>query len=145
MTDRSRRVMTLAKLQATRLGHVMVEPEHILLGLAEEREGVAGNVLKDLGATYEQLKRFEEFITTSSPEPVSVPTWSAATDDLIEAAMEEARCLNHNYIGTEHLLLAVCCVTDGNAQRLLAQCGIHPAEVRLEVFNLLGYGTRILP
>ena len=142
MTDRSRQVMTLAESQARRLGHVTVEPEHVLLGLAEERKGVAGNVLKNLGATY---KRLEESIATSSPEPVNVPTWSAATDHLIEAAMEEARCLNHGYIGTEHLLLAVCCVAEGNTQRLLEKCGIDPAEVRLEVFNLLGYGTRILP
>lgn len=137
MTTRSRQVMTLAESQASRLGHVTVEPEHVLLGLAEEREGVAGNVLKNLGASYKRLKAL---ITTSSPELVDVVHWSEATDQLIESAMEEARRLNHNYIGTEHLLLAFCRLTEGNALDLLSQSGIQQAEIRLEVLNLLGYG-----
>jgi ATP-dependent Clp protease ATP-binding subunit ClpC len=137
--------MTMAWLQAKRLGHATVEPEHVLLGLAEERDGVAGNVLKNLGASY---KRLEEFATPSSPNPINVAPWSEAIHHLIEAALEEAYHLNHNYIGTEHLLLAVCRLTDGSAQHLLAQCGMQQADVRLEVLNILGHrsdGTRMPP
>lgn len=139
MTDRSKKVMFLAESQAKQWGLEAVEPEHVLLGLAQEGTGVAANVLKSLGADY---KRLVETSALPWREPAANVYWSMATDQLIESAMEEARHLGHNYIGTEHLLLAVCRLTEGNALHLLAQCGIQQAEVRLEVLNLLGYGPR---
>jgi ATP-dependent Clp protease ATP-binding subunit ClpA len=88
--------MTLAELQALRLGHVTVEPEHVLLGLAEEWEGVAGNVLKDLGATYKRL--------SSDYSCVSNETASEGVEGVVTSSLQRRREAGHEFTGC----VAVC-------------------------------------
>lgn len=140
MTDRARRVLALAESQATRLRAVAVEPEHLLIGLAEEGEGVAANVLRWLGAEFEQLKSALEAITPTSSCPQGEPlSWSVKMEQAIVRAFEEMTPLNHNYVGTEHLVLAIAMETDGLVPRLLAACMVRPEDIRRETFELLGH------
>src|SRR6201995_5567852 len=106
-TDRARKVMQLANQEAQRFNHEHIGTEHILLGLVKEGSGVAANVLKNLDADLRKIRQEVEKIVQTSPE---VPTHGKLAQTprakkVIEYAMEEARSLNHNYVGTEHLLL----------------------------------------
>lgn len=140
MTDRSRRVLALAESQATRMRAVNVEPEHVLLGLAEEGKGVAANVLRRAGAGFEQLKSALDAIVPPvdcwQSEPLS---WSEKAVQAVNRAYEEMQPLNHNYVGTEHLLLAISREADGLVPRLLTACAVRPEDIRCETYNLLGH------
>src|ERR687895_558118 len=109
-TDRARKVMQLANQEAQRFNHEYIRTEHILLGLIKEGSGVAANVLKNLDIDLNRARRQVEMTIpyAASAEPVSgrLPQ-TPRTKKVIEFAIEEARRLNHNYVGTEHLLLGL--------------------------------------
>jgi ATP-dependent Clp protease ATP-binding subunit ClpC len=139
MTDRARTVMVLAEGQVRRLGSDKVEPEHVLLALAEEGKGVAAHVLRELGIGSDELKHITHtirYVQTSDRDAVG---WSDATWRLLALAEHEAEKLSHHYIGTEHLLLAIAGVTDGVVGTAFEQWGIAPKKIRSEVYSLLGY------
>lgn len=141
MTERSRHVMVLAEAQAKRVRSVDLQPEHVLLGLAEEGAGVAANVLRRLGAVFEQLKSaFDAIVLVGNANQCDSAPSSERAEQLIVRAYDEALLLNHNYIGTEHLALAISQETDGLVPLLLAACSVDPKEVRRETYNLLGHG-----
>src|SRR5512146_1645221 len=105
-TDRSVESMKLAKQEAQRLNHEYIGTEHILLGLVGQRTGVAARVLTSFGVEVFQLRLEVERIVRSSPDQVTsekLPL-SPTAEKTLDYAMEEARDLNHNYVGTEHLL-----------------------------------------
>jgi excisionase family DNA binding protein len=104
--------------------------EHILLGLILEGEGVAGHVMRDLGVTIVQARAaVEAAVGMGDFSGRQAPELSADSKDAIEYAVDEARELNHHFIGTEHLLLGIIRDPQGNAVRVLEHIGVAPEQV----------------
>jgi len=142
-TDRARKVMQLANQEAQRFNHEYVGTEHILLGLVKEGSGVAANVLKNLEVDLRKIRLEVEKIVQSGPDMVTLGKLpqTPRAKKVIEYAMEEARNLNHNYVGTEHLLLGLLREQEGVAAQVLMNLGMKMEDVREEVLNLLGHGV----
>jgi len=142
-TDRARKVMALANQEAQRFNHEYIGTEHILLGLVKEGSGVGANVLKNLDVDIKKLRLEVEKLVKSGPDMVTMGKLphTPRAKKVIEFAIEEARSLNHNYIGTEHLLLGLLRETEGVAAQVLMNLGLKLEEVRQEVLNLLGAGV----
>jgi ATP-dependent Clp protease ATP-binding subunit ClpC len=141
-TDRARKVMQLANQEAQRFNHEYIGTEHILLGLVKEGSGVAANVLKNLEVDLRKIRLEVEKIVQSGPDMVTMGKLpqTPRAKKVIEYAMEEARNLNHNYVGTEHLLLGLLREQEGVAAQVLMNLGLKLEDVREEVLNLLGHG-----
>jgi ATP-dependent Clp protease ATP-binding subunit ClpC len=141
-TDRARKVMQLANQEAQRFNHEYIGTEHILLGLVKEGSGVAANVLKNLDVDLRKIRLEVEKIVQSGPDMVTIGKLpqTPRAKKVIEYAMEEARNLNHNYVGTEHLLLGLLREQEGVAAQVLMNLGLKLDDVREEVLNLLGHG-----
>src|SRR5512136_1137907 len=141
-TERARKVMALANQEAQRFNHEYIGTEHILLGLVKEGSGVGANVLKNLGVDLRKVRLEVEKLVKSGPEMVTMGKLpqTPRAKRVIEYAIEEARNLNHNYVGTEHLLLGLLREQDGVAAQVLMNLGLKLEEVREEVLNLLGHG-----
>ncbi|MEQ9096297.1 MAG: ATP-dependent Clp protease ATP-binding subunit [Phycisphaerales bacterium] len=139
-TDRARKVMGLANQEAQRLNHEYIGTEHILLGLVKEGSGVGANVLKNLDVDLRKVRLEVEKLVKAGPEMVTMGKLpqTPRAKKVIEYAIEEARSLNHNYVGTEHLLLGLLREQDGVAAQVLRNLGLKLDEVREEVLNLLG-------
>ncbi len=142
-TDRARKVMALANQEAQRFNHEYIGTEHILLGLVKEGSGVGANVLKNLDVDLRKVRLEVEKLVKSGPEMVTMGKLpqTPRAKKVIEYAIEEARNLNHNYVGTEHLLLGLLREHDGVAAQVLMNLGLKLEEVREEVLNLLGAGV----
>jgi len=142
-TDRARKVMALANQEAQRFNHEYIGTEHILLGLVKEGSGVGANVLKNLGVDLRKVRLEVEKLVKSGPDIVTMGKLpqTPRAKKVIEFAIEEARNLNHNYVGTEHLLLGLLREHDGVAAQVLMNLGLKLEEVREEVLNLLGAGV----
>jgi ATP-dependent Clp protease ATP-binding subunit ClpC len=143
LTDRARKVMALANQEAQRFNHEYIGTEHILLGLVKEGSGVGANVLKNLDIDLRKVRLEVEKLVKSGPEMVTMGKLpqTPRAKKVIEYAIEEARNLNHNYVGTEHLLLGLLREHDGVAAQVLMNLGLKLEEVREEVLNLLGAGV----
>ena len=141
-TDRARKVMQLANQEAQRFNHEYIGTEHILLGLVKEGSGVAANVLKNLEVDLRKIRIEVEKLVQSGPEMVTMGKLpqTPRAKKVIEYSMEEARNLNHNYVGTEHILLGLLREQEGVAAQVLMNLGLKLEEVREEVLNLLGHG-----
>lgn len=141
-TDRARKVMQLANQEAQRFNHEYIGTEHILLGLVKEGSGVAANVLKNLDVDLRKIRLEVEKLVQSGPEMVTVGKLpqTPRAKKVIEYSMEEARHLNHSYVGTEHILLGLLREQEGVAAQVLMNLGLKLEEVREEVLNLLGHG-----
>ncbi|MCC5786011.1 MAG: ATP-dependent Clp protease ATP-binding subunit [Phycisphaerales bacterium] len=141
-TDRARKVMALANQEAQRFNHEYIGTEHILLGLVKEGSGVGANVLKNLDVDLRKVRLEVEKLVKAGPEMVTMGKLpqTPRAKKVIEYAIEEARNLNHNYVGTEHLLLGLLREQDGVAAQVLMNLGLKLEEVREEVLNLLGAG-----
>ncbi len=141
-TDRARKVMQLANQEAQRFNHEYIGTEHILLGLVKEGSGVAANVLKNLDVDLRKIRLEVEKLVQSGPEMVTMGKLpqTPRAKKVIEYSMEEARNLNHNYVGTEHILLGLLREQEGVAAQVLMNLGLKLEEVREEVLNLLGHG-----
>jgi len=142
-TDRARKVMQLANQEAQRFNHEYIGTEHILLGLIKEGSGVAANVLKNLDVDLRKIRLEVEKLVQSGPDMVTMGKLpqTPRAKKVIEYSMEEARNLNHNYVGTEHILLGLLREQEGVAAQVLMNLGLKLEEVREEVLNLLGHGT----
>ncbi|MCA9125259.1 MAG: AAA family ATPase, partial [Planctomycetales bacterium] len=141
-TDRARKVMQLANQEAQRFNHEYIGTEHVLLGLVKEGSGVAANVLKNLDVDLRKIRLEVEKLVQSGPEMVTMGKLpqTPRAKKVIEYSMEEARNLNHNYVGTEHILLGLLREQEGVAAQVLMNLGLKLEEVREEVLNLLGHG-----
>ena len=138
-TDRARRVLVLAQEEARLLNHSFTGPEHILLGLISEGEGLAAKALEQLDVSLDKVReKVEEAIDTSGPEPTGSPPSNPKAKKVMEFSSREAIQLGHNYIGTEHLLFAI--VRDGNelAVQVLVSLDADPGMVRQVVQMLAG-------
>ena len=142
-TDRARKVMALANQEAQRFNHDYIGTEHVLLGLVKEGSGVGANVLKNLGVDLRKVRLEVEKLVKSGPEMVTMGKLpqTPRAKRVIEYAIEEARNLNHNYVGTEHLLLGLLREQDGVAAQVLMNLGLKLEDVREEILNLLGAGV----
>jgi len=142
-TDRARKVMALANQEAQRFNHEYIGTEHILLGLVKEGSGVGANVLKNLDVDLRKVRLEVEKLVKAGPEMVTMGKLpqTPRAKKVIEFAIEEARNLNHNYVGTEHLLLGLLREHDGVAAQVLMNLGLKLEQVREEVLNLLGAGN----
>ena len=134
--------MQLANQEAQRFNHEYIGTEHILLGLVKEGSGVAANVLKNLDVDLRKIRLEVEKLVQSGPEMVTMGKLpqTPRAKKVIEYSMEEARSLNHNYVGTEHILLGLLREQEGVAAQVLMNLGLKLEEVRDEVLNLLGHG-----
>jgi len=141
-TDRARKVMQLANQEAQRFNHEYIGTEHVLLGLIKEGSGVAANVLKNLDIDLRKIRMEVEKLVQSGPDMVTMGKLpqTPRAKKVIEYSMEEARNLNHNYVGTEHILLGLRREQEGVAAQVLLNLGLKLEDVREEVLNLLGHG-----
>ena len=139
-TDRARKVMALAREEAKRFNHEYIGTEHILLGLVKEGSGVAANVLQNLDIDLKKIRLEIEKIVQAGPDLVSVGQlpFTPRVKKVLEYAMEEARAMGHNYIGTEHQLLGLLREQEGVAAQVLLNLGLKLEDVREEVVELLG-------
>src|SRR5579883_456956 len=140
-TDRARKVMQLANQEAQRFNHEYIGTEHILLGLLKEGSGFAANVLKNLDVDLRKIRNEVEKIVQAGPDMVTMGKLpqTPRAKKVIEYSIEEARNLNHNYVGTEHLLLGLLREQEGVAAQVLMNLGLKLEDVREEVLNLLGH------
>ena len=140
--DRAKRVLALAQDEAIRFNHNYIGPEHIVLGLIREGEGIAARVLGSLGVEMSRLRMEVDGLigrgdsTTSPSEITLVPR----TKKLIELAIDESRILGHSIISTEHLLLAIVRDPGSNAGEVLRRVGVDLESVRKKVIELLSGG-----
>ncbi|SPN73572.1 ATP-dependent Clp protease ATP-binding subunit ClpC,protein disaggregation chaperone,Predicted ATPase,ATP-dependent chaperone protein ClpB,AAA domain (Cdc48 subfamily) [Chlamydia serpentis] len=143
-TNRAKQVIKLAKKEAQRLNHNYLGTEHILLGLLKLGQGVAVNVLRNLGVDFDTARQEVERLIGYGPE-IQVygdPALTGRVKKSFESANEEASLLEHNYVGTEHLLLGILHQSDSVALQVLENLHIDAREVRkeilkeLETFNL---------
>jgi ATP-dependent Clp protease ATP-binding subunit ClpC len=142
-TNRARRVLQqLAVEEAQRLNHEYIGTEHILLGLAKDDGGVAAMVLKNFDVDFRKIRLEVEGRVESGPEMVTrgnLPQTPRAKA-VIRYSIEEARGLNHSYVGTEHILLGLLREADGVACEVLTNLGLKLDDVRAEVLKVLGHG-----
>ncbi|MBU1042834.1 MAG: ATP-dependent Clp protease ATP-binding subunit [Candidatus Omnitrophica bacterium] len=139
-TERARKVILLAKEEAKRFNHDYIGTEHILLGLIKEGEGVAAAVLQNLGLNLDMIRLEVEKLVQPGPSTVTsgdIP-FTPKAKKVIELAMDEAKSLGHNYIGTEHLLLGLIRESEGVAAQVLMNLGLDLNKVRKEIMDLLG-------
>lgn len=141
-TDRARKIMALANQEAQNAGYEYIDPGHILLGLIREGTGVGVNVLKNLGVDLHDVRReiLDELKPIKQDETAGRLPQSAGAKLVIQYAIEEARNINHNYVGSEHILLGLFRVRDSIPARVLAQHQVRVEQARDEVLNLLGAG-----
>jgi DNA-binding transcriptional regulator YhcF (GntR family) len=142
-TDRVRKVLAMTREEAIRLQHHYVGTEHILLGLIREREGVAAAVLTNFSVRPEQVRERVEGSVRPGRATIALGElpYNTGAKKVLEFAMAEARNLNHNYTGTEHLLLGLLREQKGIAAEVLNQLGIALDEARSEVLRLFGAPT----
>ena len=141
-SERARRVLTLAQEEAQKLNHSYIGTEHILLGLVREEEGVAVKVLTNLGASLSKVRASVEFVIGRGEKPSTSETGlTPRARRVIELAIDEARYLSHNYIGTEHLLLGLLREEEGIAAGVLDSFGITLERARAETERALSSGT----
>jgi ATP-dependent Clp protease ATP-binding subunit ClpC len=142
-TDRARKVMVLANQEAQRFNHEYIGTEHLFLGLVKEGSGVGATVLRNLGIDIRKVRIEVEKMVKSGPNVVSLGKLpqTPRVKRVIEYAIEEARSLNHNYIGTEHLLLGLLRETEGIAAQVMLNLGVNLEDVRDEVLNILSPGV----
>jgi len=137
-TDRARRVVVLAEEEARLLRHNSVGTEHILLGLLHEGEGVAARALESLGINRESVRQqVEQLIGEGQQAPGGHILFAPRAKKVLELSLREAMALGHNYVGTEHILLAMLREGDGAAAQALTGLGIGHAQVRERVLSLL--------
>jgi len=140
-TDRARKVMQCANQEAQRLNHEYIGTEHIILGLVKEGSGIAASVLKNFGIGLRKIRtEVEKIVGRASDEQIvmgKIPH-SPLAKKVIEYAIEEARNLTHNYVGTEHVLLGLLRVPEGDACQVLVNLGLKLEDVREETLKLLG-------
>src|SRR5207244_1665050 len=137
-TERARKVLQLAQEEAQRFNHNYIGTEHILLGLVREGDGVAARVLNNLGVELQKVRSSVEFIIGRGDRMVMGEIGlTPRAKRVIEFAVDEARRLNHHYIGTEHLLLGLIREGEGIAAGVLESLGISLERVRAQVIEVL--------
>jgi ATP-dependent Clp protease ATP-binding subunit ClpC len=143
-TERARKVLSLAQEEAQRFQHNYIGTEHLLLGLVREGEGVAAKVLNNLGVELERVRSAVEFIIGRGDRIVLGEVGlTPRAKKVIELAVDEARRLNHHYIGTEHLLLGLVREGEGIAAGVLESLGVNLEKVRRATLEVLSGSSSV--
>ncbi len=141
-SERARRVLSLAQEEAQRFNHNYIGTEHILLGLVRETEGVAARVLSSLGVDLTKVRSAVEFIIGRGEKPAQGEIGlTPRAKKVVELAVDEARRMNHTYIGTEHLLIGLLREGEGVAAGVLESLGVSLEKVRGETHRILSHST----
>jgi ATP-dependent Clp protease ATP-binding subunit ClpA len=146
-TDRARKIMALAHQEAQRLNHDRLLPAHILLGLVKEGSGVGAMALRYFEVKFHNVRTELEKLVPPGTDPVYVGKLPQApeTKKVIEDAIAEARRLDHNYVGTEHLLLAILLHLEDPACQVLTKLNVELEKAREAVLTLVGAGKEDVP
>ncbi len=137
-SERARRVLSLAQEEAQRFNHNYIGTEHILLGLVRETEGVAARVLSGLTVDLTKVRTAVEFIIGRGERPAQGEIGlTPRAKKVVELAVDEARRMNHTYIGTEHLLIGLLREGEGVAAGVLESLGVNLEKVRAETHRIL--------
>ena len=143
-TERARKVMTLAQEESRRFGHNYIGTEHLLLGLVGEGEGVASRVLANMGVDVSRVRTaVERIIGRGERAPTREVGLTPRAKKVIELAVDEARRLDHQYIGTEHLLLGLVREGEGIAAGVLESLGVSLDRVRAQVVHVLSQSAGV--
>ncbi len=138
-TERARQVVVLAQEEARALQHDYIGTEHLLLGLLREEEGIAARVLESLGVTLDDVRQqVGRIVGTGTPGTVGQIPFTPRAKKVLELSLREAMSLQHNYIGTEHILLGLAREGEGVALRILQAAAIDAERIRTEVIHQLG-------
>jgi ATP-dependent Clp protease ATP-binding subunit ClpC len=141
-TERARKVLTLAQEEAQRFNHNYIGTEHLLLGLVREGDGVAARVLSNMGVQLPKVRSAVEFIIGRGDQaPTGDIGLTPRAKKVIELAVDEARRLNHHYIGTEHLLLGLVREGEGIAAGVLESLGVNLEKVRAQVMQVVNQSS----
>ncbi len=142
-TQRAQKAILLAQREAKRLNHDYLGTEHILLGLIALGEGVAAQVLQDLGIDLKKVRREVEKMVGAGDNILLVGEvpFTPRAKKVLELAVQEAQDMGHNYVGTEHLLLGLIREEEGVAAKVLEGLGASLELVRGQIVNLLGETT----
>jgi ATP-dependent Clp protease ATP-binding subunit ClpC len=138
-TERARRVLFFARFEATQLGNLSIEPQHLLLGLARDSKGIAARLLEAAHLQFDALRVEVESRSTFArrvPTSEEIP-FSTSTKRVLQYTVEESDRLLHSYIRTEHLLLGLLREDSSMAATILANHGLHLASVRDDIVRLL--------
>jgi ATPases with chaperone activity, ATP-binding subunit len=128
-TERARKVLTLAQEEAQRFNHNYIGTEHLLLGLVREGDGVAARVLSNMGVQLPKVRSAVEFIIGRGDQaPTGDIGLTPRAKKVIELAVDEARRLNHHYIGTEHLLARTRSRGRRDRRRGVGESGCEPRK-----------------
>src|SRR5262245_30248521 len=139
-TERVRKVIYLAREEAARLQHDYIGTEHLLLGVIREGEGIAATVLNNLGLDLDRIRQEVENMVSASGGTMTIGEipFTPRAKRVLELAVEEARLVGHNDVGTEHLLLGLIREGEGVAAKVLLELGVDRKRVREETLKLLG-------
>ncbi len=134
-TEHATMVMSRANQEAERFGHEFVGTEHILWALAKENHGVAAAVLEHFHVDLKPLRKEVEMLLHTRPhvEATEKLALTPHAKEVVAHAIEEARLLHHNYVGTEHLLLGLLRDSETIAAQVLINLGLKLDDVRDEV------------
>jgi len=136
-TERARKVIFYAHEEAGRLGESFLTTEHLLLGLVRENDSVAARILERMGVSLNRIRsEVERQVTRGDGRMGQDVQLTPRAKRVIDLAYDEARQLNNNYIGTEHLLLGLIREGEGPAARILAKLGVDLERTRREVMSL---------
>ena len=136
-SERARKVLSLAQEEAQQFNHSYIGTEHILLGLVRETEGLAARVLAELGVKNAKIRSAVEFIIGKGEKTDSSEIGlTQRAKKVIELAVDEARRLNHNYIGTEHILIGIMKEGEGVAAGVLESLDVTLEKIRAETAKL---------
>jgi ATP-dependent Clp protease ATP-binding subunit ClpC len=136
-TQRARRVLSLAHQEAERMRHTAINTEHILLGLIEEEGGIAGHALRELGLETARVQEMVERLAPIGRTETPALELSVGAQQVLEFAIEEARLLGHQFVGTEHLLLGLTRSTEGLALEVLKKLGVSAEQVRRQTRRVM--------
>jgi ClpA/ClpB-like protein len=138
-TDRARKVMQLANQESQLFNHKHIGTEHVLLGPIKEGSGAAANVLKNLDIDLPKIRLEVETLVQIGPDMVTIGRLpqTPRAKNVIKYSLEEARDLNHNYIGTEHILLGLLREEAGIAGQVLTKLGLKLDDARASIIQLL--------
>jgi ATP-dependent Clp protease ATP-binding subunit ClpC len=137
LTQRARRVLSLAHQEAEQMRHNYIGTEHLLLGLIREEGGVAGRVLRELGLEVSRVQETVQRLTGTGQYRGGKIDLSPGTQQVLEYAFEEAKRMGHHYIGTEHILLGLVRYGEGIALNVLQKLGVSPEQIRRQISRVL--------
>ncbi|MDH3942967.1 MAG: ATP-dependent Clp protease ATP-binding subunit [Anaerolineae bacterium] len=137
LTQRARRVLSLAHQEAERMRHNYIGTEHLLLGLIREEGGVAARVLRELGLEASRVEEIVQRLTGTGKYKGGKIDLSPGTQQVLEFAFDEAKRLGNHYVSTEHLLLGLVRYGEGIALNVLRKLGVTPEQIRRQTRRVL--------